>query len=104
MIMVPGDMIDRHGRRVPEPRRRDADTVPAATGADVLPLHEARDRFEQQYILRALAAQQGNMSRTAEVARRRAQQPLSEDAGVRHRAGTQRPKSRSRNEEQGSGT
>ena len=31
------------------------------------PLHEARDRFEREYILRALAAQQGNISRTAEM-------------------------------------
>jgi two-component system nitrogen regulation response regulator NtrX len=33
----------------------------------VVPLHEARDQFERDYILRALAAQQGNISRTAEV-------------------------------------
>jgi len=32
-----------------------------------MPLHDARDDFERQYILRALAAQQGNISRTAEV-------------------------------------
>jgi len=32
-----------------------------------LPLHAARDRFERDYILRTLAAQQGNMSRTAEA-------------------------------------
>ena len=30
-------------------------------------LHEARDQFERDLILRTLAAQQGNMSRTAEV-------------------------------------
>ena len=30
-------------------------------------LHEARDQFERDYILRTLAEQQGNMSRTAEV-------------------------------------
>ena len=30
-------------------------------------LHDARDRFERDYILRALAAQQGNISRTAEA-------------------------------------
>jgi len=35
--------------------------------APVVPLHEARDQFERDYILRALAAQQGNISRTAEV-------------------------------------
>ncbi len=33
----------------------------------VAPLSEARDQFEKDYILRTLAAQQGNMSRTAEV-------------------------------------
>ncbi len=33
----------------------------------VTPLSEARDQFEKDYILRTLAAQQGNMSRTAEV-------------------------------------
>ena len=32
-----------------------------------LTLHEARDRFERDFILRTLAEQQGNMSRTAEV-------------------------------------
>jgi two-component system nitrogen regulation response regulator NtrX len=30
-------------------------------------LHDARDRFEREYILRALAAQRGNISRTAEA-------------------------------------
>jgi two-component system nitrogen regulation response regulator NtrX len=30
-------------------------------------LHEARDQFEREYILRALADQQGNISRTADV-------------------------------------
>jgi DNA-binding NtrC family response regulator len=33
----------------------------------VAPLSEARDQFEKDYILRTLAAQHGNMSRTAEV-------------------------------------
>jgi two-component system, NtrC family, nitrogen regulation response regulator NtrX len=66
MIMVPGDTIDAAdvaflNRDIVTPH------VPAATGGDVLPLHAARDRFEQQYILRVLAAQQGNMSRTAEA-------------------------------------
>jgi two-component system nitrogen regulation response regulator NtrX len=63
--MVPGDTISvdhltfldgviRHGEG------------PGATGP-VLPLHEARERFERDYILRTLAEQQGNISRTAEV-------------------------------------
>ncbi len=34
---------------------------------DAVPLHEARDHFERDYILRVLAEQQGNISRTAEV-------------------------------------
>jgi two-component system nitrogen regulation response regulator NtrX len=41
--------------------------LPEAAEAAMLPLHEARDRFERDYILRALAAQQGNISRTAET-------------------------------------
>ena len=66
MIMVPGDTIiggrpgfPRSGARAPA--AADAGAAPA------LPLHEARDRFERDYILRTLAEQQGNMSRTAEV-------------------------------------
>ena len=38
--------------------------VPAES---MMPLHDARDDFERQYILRALAAQHGNISRTADV-------------------------------------
>jgi two-component system nitrogen regulation response regulator NtrX len=41
------------------------DTPPAQ--GPVVPLSEARDNFERDYILQTLAAQQGNMSRTAEV-------------------------------------
>jgi len=37
------------------------------TPAERLTLHEARDQFEQDLILRTLAEQQGNMSRTADV-------------------------------------
>jgi two-component system, NtrC family, nitrogen regulation response regulator NtrX len=62
MIMVPGDtigltdlgLLDSSGPTIQE-------------GAGVMPLLEARDRFEREYILKALAAQQGNISRTAEV-------------------------------------
>jgi two-component system nitrogen regulation response regulator NtrX len=64
MIMVPGDTIalsdlaflDGGGIMVAE-----------EPGAAPLPLHEARERFEREYILRALAAQGGNISRTADV-------------------------------------
>ena len=41
--------------------------APVDTGTDRLTLHEARDRFERDLILRTLAEQQGNMSRTADV-------------------------------------
>jgi two-component system nitrogen regulation response regulator NtrX len=65
MIMVPGDVIT--GTDVAFLNRDAGAPVPVEPEAPLVPLHEARDRFEQQYILRALAAQQGNMSRTAEV-------------------------------------
>jgi two-component system nitrogen regulation response regulator NtrX len=67
MIMVPGDRISS----------RDVtflDQGPPADGrastqilSSSAPLHEARDQFERDYILRALAAQQGNISRTADM-------------------------------------
>jgi two-component system nitrogen regulation response regulator NtrX len=64
MIMAPGDTItaqdlaflghdDLHDR--------------TATVEPSLPLSEARERFERDYILQALAAQHGNISRTADV-------------------------------------
>ncbi len=65
MIMVPGDRIGVHDVAFlrSAPLAVDIrDDVPALTS-----LHEARERFERDYILRALAMQQGNMSRTAEM-------------------------------------
>jgi len=35
--------------------------------ASTMPLAEAREQFERDYILQALAAQQGNISRTADM-------------------------------------
>jgi two-component system, NtrC family, nitrogen regulation response regulator NtrX len=66
IIMVPGDTI---GSRDLAFLGSDALTPDLAgeSGAATLPLHEARERFEREYILRALAVQQGNMSRTAEA-------------------------------------
>ena len=67
VIMVPGDNITAADLAF---LGQGADAVaesPAQPAAPVLPLHEARDRFERDYILRALAQQRGNMSRTAEV-------------------------------------
>ena len=64
MIMVPGDTIT-----VADLGFLDLSSAgsPEASGAPSVPLHEARDRFEREYILRALAAQNGNISRTADV-------------------------------------
>ncbi len=66
MIMVPGDVIAAEDVGFLDPAG-----FTRAVGVDApagrLTLHEARDRFERDLILRTLAEQQGNMSRTAEV-------------------------------------
>jgi len=65
IIMVPGDRIgirDVAFLRSSPPAQEAKDELPVLTS-----LHEARERFERDYILRALAIQQGNMSRTAEM-------------------------------------
>ena len=66
MIMVPCDTISAAHLGFLDP---DALRRPEVAGSvtDRLKLHEARDRFERELILRTLAEQQGNMSRTAEV-------------------------------------
>jgi two-component system nitrogen regulation response regulator NtrX len=66
MIMAPGDLITVAdlGFLDPSALRREDVTEPADSR---ITLHEARDRFERDLILRTLAEQQGNMSRTAEV-------------------------------------
>jgi two-component system nitrogen regulation response regulator NtrX len=66
MIMVPGDSISAGDLNFLD------QTVAVPPGAarstvEHLTLHEARDRFERDLILRTLAEQQGNMSRTAEA-------------------------------------
>lgn len=65
MIMVPGDLITARdlGFLTAVPPSADGG---AADEAPLVPLHEARERFEREYILRALALEQGNISRTAE--------------------------------------
>ena len=69
MIMVSGDRVSSRDlpfleqSAIPGAEASAPDTKPATVG----PLHEARDQFERDYIVRALAAQQGNISRTAEV-------------------------------------
>jgi len=69
MIMVPGDRVSSRDLAFLEHAAVAPQQAPAAAAAaaPIVPLHDARDEFEKQYILRALAAQQGNMSRTAEV-------------------------------------
>jgi two-component system nitrogen regulation response regulator NtrX len=64
MIMVPGERV-----AVRDLLFLDQGTapLPSAETGPIMPLHDARDDFERQYILRALAAQQGNMSRTADA-------------------------------------
>ncbi|MEO8257067.1 MAG: sigma-54 dependent transcriptional regulator, partial [Acidobacteriota bacterium] len=66
MIMVPGETIGAADLGFLDPqalKRPDAAAPPAGR----LTLHEARERFERDLILRTLAQQQGNMSRTAEM-------------------------------------
>ena len=87
MIMVPGDTIrlsDLSFLDAARARRRRKSRAPVA------PLHEARDRFERDYILKALAAQHGNISRTAEVLGVERSNLYRKMRGVRHRAGAPR--------------
>jgi two-component system nitrogen regulation response regulator NtrX len=63
MIMVPGDTITMADLSFLAGPVVAAVSVPGT----IVPLHEARDQFERDYILRALSAQQGNISRTAEA-------------------------------------
>ena len=66
VIMAPGETITAgdltflDGAGAPS-------AAPAAAPVPIIPLHDARDQFEREYILRALSEQHGNMSRTAEV-------------------------------------
>ena len=67
MIMVPGDSISAADLVFLGQGDAAVRPDPAATANERLTLHEARDRFERDLILRTLAEQQGNMSRTAEA-------------------------------------
>jgi len=64
MIMVPGDTIV-----LADLAFLDGGAISAAdpSAPPPLPLHDARERFERDYIVRALASQHGNISRTAEI-------------------------------------
>jgi len=69
MIMVPGDRISSRDLSFLDQGLIPGSEVPveAARPAVAEPLHEARDRFERDYIRRALAVQHGNISRTADL-------------------------------------
>jgi len=64
MIMVPGETIALSDLAFLD---GGAITSAEAAGAPSLSLHDAREQFERGYILRALAAQNGNISRTADA-------------------------------------
>ena len=66
MIMVPGDVISAADLSFLDLGGSARAAAPDASG-DRRTLHEARDQFERDLILRTLAEQQGNMSRTADV-------------------------------------
>jgi two-component system nitrogen regulation response regulator NtrX len=70
IIMVPGDVItarDLAFLEGPFAAYGDAAEQGGDGGAEPLTLHAARSRFEREFILKALAVQQGNISRTADA-------------------------------------
>jgi two-component system nitrogen regulation response regulator NtrX len=67
MIMVPGDCVTAHDLAFLDGGHGPAPVPSARETRPIMPLHDARDQFERDYILRALAAQHGNISRTADV-------------------------------------
>jgi two-component system nitrogen regulation response regulator NtrX len=66
IIMVPGDTITAADLAFLDPASAAAANAVTAPPPG-LSLHEARDRFERDYIQRALAEQHGNISRTADA-------------------------------------
>jgi two-component system nitrogen regulation response regulator NtrX len=66
MIMVPGERISSRDLAFLGQASIAGAEVPAPPAANAS-LHEARDQFEREYIVRALSAQHGNISRTAEA-------------------------------------
>src|SRR4051812_48828694 len=66
MIMVSGDAISASHLSFLDPSALTR-AEPAEPAGERQTLHEARDQFERALILRTLAEQQGNMSRTADV-------------------------------------
>ncbi len=66
VIMVPGDSISAEDLSFLD-GRAGGHAAMIEPSSSRLTLHEARDHFERDFILRTLGEQQGNMSRTAEV-------------------------------------
>jgi two-component system, NtrC family, nitrogen regulation response regulator NtrX len=64
MIMAPGDVIGAGALAFLGTGSVSLDPAPEVPPQ---PLHEARDQFEREYILKVLGQQQGNISRTADV-------------------------------------
>jgi two-component system, NtrC family, nitrogen regulation response regulator NtrX len=67
MIMVPGDSITVEDLSFLDHGGVPRVTLPEPSPTERVTLHEARDRFERDLILRTLDEQKGNMSRTADV-------------------------------------
>jgi len=67
MIMVRDDAITSSDLSFLDPTGLVRPAAAPEGGGPRQTLHEARDQFERDLILRTLAEQQGNMSRTAEV-------------------------------------
>ena len=66
VIMVPGSMVMASDLGFLETTPGRPET-PSAPGQRPIRLHDARDRFERDYILDALTEQRGNITRTADV-------------------------------------
>src|SRR5262249_15938700 len=66
MIMVPGDAITTSDLSFLDVPLVPPSSLPAGS-PERRTLHEARDQFERDLILKTLAEQQGNISRTAQV-------------------------------------
>jgi two-component system nitrogen regulation response regulator NtrX len=64
MIMVPGDIVAASDLAFLE---LGGQPPLVKETVEIRPLHDAREQFEREYILKALADQQGNISRTADV-------------------------------------
>ena len=87
MIMVPGDRVSSRDSDVPRARhRRRRRSRDAGRRRRSAPLHDARDEFETRVHPARAGGAAGQHFAHRRGARRRAQQPVPEDARLRHRA------------------